>query len=265
MIAAMHAEFIRFGRARRLALIGGIVTALGVFGAVLTFATAVTSPRDLVGQEKLITTLAALAHPGGATHGFVASTSLIGIVVGVVAAATLGSDYALGTLRPLLVRHPKRISLILGKLLAFTVLVATALAVTELAALAVSIGYAHVRGVPTTQWFGASGLSAATVAYAKALFICVAWQAFGAAAGVLARSLTVAVIAVVVWAVPVERILGSSLSAAPHWLPGLMLEALSNGDTATASTGRVLALVTAYSVILLAVALLDFRRRDVTA
>ncbi len=81
----------------------------------------------------------------------------------------------------------------------------------------------------------------------------------------LTCSVTIAVVAVVLWAVPVGRILGSSISAAPHWLPGIMLEALSVGDTQTATTGRVLLLVTAYAAVLLALAILDFRHRDVTA
>lgn len=265
MIAAMRAEWIRFGRPKTLAMVGGLFVGFGVLGAVLTFATAVTSSRDLAGQEKFITTLSALSRPAGASHGFIASTSLIGIVVGVLAAATIGADYALGTLRPLLVRHPKRTSLLAGKLLAFATLVAVGLAITEITAIAMSVIYGHVRGVPTADWFSVAGIQASGAAYAKALFICIAWQAFGAAAGVLTRSVTVAVVTVVVWAVPIERILGSSISAAPHWLPGLMLEALSVGDAKTATTGRVLIIVTAYAAVLLAIAILDFRHRDVTA
>ena len=265
MISAMRAEWIRFGRPKTLAIGGGLFVGLGLLGAVLTFTTAVGSSRELRGQEKFVTTLSALAQPTGASHGFIASTSLIGIVVGVLAAATIGSDYALGTFRPLLVRHPKRGTLLAGKLLAFAALVAVGLLVTQVASVAVSAIAAHVRHVPTADWFSLAGLRASGAAYLKALFICIAWQSFGAAAGVLTRSTTIAVVAVVVWAVPVERIVGSSISAAPHWLPGLMLEALSVNDTATATTGRVLLLVTAYAAVLLTIAILDFRRRDLTA
>lgn len=69
----------------------------------------------------------------------------------------------------------------------------------------------------------------------------------------------------VVWAVPVERTLGSSVSAAAHWLPGLMLEALAFADTKTATTGRVLTVVGVYAVAFMALAFRDFARRDITA
>jgi ABC-type transport system involved in multi-copper enzyme maturation permease subunit len=265
MIAAFRAELIRHSRPKLLALLASLFVGFGVLGAVLTFATAVHSTHDLAGQEKFITTLAALAQPSGASHGFIASTSLIGIVVGVLAAATIGTDYALGTLRPLLVRHPQRASLLAGKLLAFAALIAIGLALTQIVANTVSLFYAHEIGVSTAHWFSAAGLRAVGDAYLKAVFICLAWQAFGTAAAVLTRSVTIAVVAVVVWAVPIERILGSALASAPHWLPGLMLEALSVGDTHTATTTRVLTLVTCYAILLLALAFLDFQRRDITA
>jgi ABC-2 type transport system permease protein len=264
MIAAMRAEWIRFGRPKMLATIALLFAAFGTLGAALTFATAVTSSRDLVGREKFETTLSALGEPSGASHGFIAAASL-GLVVAVLAAATIGADYSLGTWRPLLVRHPQRTTLLGGKMVAFTTLVAAGLAVAELAALGTSYVSAHLRGVPTADWFSLAGLRAAGTAYARALFICTAWQALGTAAALLARSLTIAVVAVVVWAVPIERILGSSLSAAAHWLPGLLLEALSFADTKTATTGHVLVVVTIYVAVLLTAAMIDFRRRDITA
>jgi ABC-type transport system involved in multi-copper enzyme maturation permease subunit len=183
----------------------------------------------------------------------------------VLAAATLGADYSLGTWRPLLVRHPRRATLLAGKVLAFSVLAAGALATTWIAAFVTSYVGAHMRGVSTSQWFGMAGIRAAGAAYLKAVFICTAWQLIGSAIAVLTRSVTIAVVAIVVWAVPVERIVGSSVTAAPHWLPGLLLEALSVSDTKTGTTGHVLLVVTAVAVVLSVLALLDFVRRDVTA
>ena len=98
----------------------------------------------------------------------------------------------------------------------------------QCAALGTSAVCAHLRGVPTAEWFGLAGsvprrghrLPQSPV---KALYLCTAWQALGTAAAVLTRSVTVAVVAVVAWAVPIERILGSALAAAPHWLPGLLV------------------------------------------
>ena len=265
MIAAFRAEWIRLSRPKMFATIGLLFGAFGMLGAALTFSTAARSASQLVGHEKFETTLASLGHPAGASHGFIVSTSLIGLVVAVLAAATIGGDYGLGTWRPLLVRHPRRATLLAGKTSAFTALIAAGLATTWLVALGVSFAGAHLRGVPTTAWISLAGARAAGNAYLKALFICIAWQLIGTALAVLTRSVTIAVVAVVVWAVPVERIVGSSISTAPHWLPGLLLEALSVSDTKTASTGHVLAIVSLVAVVLFVVALVDFVRRDVTA
>jgi ABC-type transport system involved in multi-copper enzyme maturation permease subunit len=232
-------------------------------GAVLTFSTAVSSPQQLKGQEKFVTTVAGLAQPAAAFHGFLAVSSLIGLIVAVIAAATVGSDYSSGTLRPLLVRHPRRVSLLAGKLATFTAVMAVGLLLAELAGFIASLAYADVRGVSTSAWLSGSGLWAAMVAFGKALFICTAWQVFGASVAFLSRSLTVAVVIVVIWAVPVERIAGSASTAATHWLPGLLLEALSFGDTSRSTGSRVLVIVACYAVLLLVLAALDFRRRDV--
>ena len=87
----------------------------------------------------------------------------------------------------------------------------------QCAALGTSAVCAHLRGVPTAEWFGLAGFRVAGTAYLKALlnalFICTAWQALGTAAAVLTRSVTVAVVAVVAWAVP------SSASSAARWQP----------------------------------------------
>jgi ABC-2 type transport system permease protein len=265
MINSLRAEWIRLSRPKTFATVGLLFGAFGVLGAALTFSTAARSQAQLAGHEKFETTLAALAHPAGASHGFIVSTSLIGIVVAVLAAATIGSDYSLGTWRPVLARHPQRYSLLAGKTLAFTTVVAIGLAATWLVALVVSYMGALSRGVSTSAWISFAGARGAGSAYLKALFICIAWQLIGTALGVLTRSVTIAVVAVVVWAVPVERIVGSSINSAPHWLPGLLLEALSVSDTETASTAHVLVVVSLIALGLFAVALVDFAHRDVTA
>jgi ABC-type transport system involved in multi-copper enzyme maturation permease subunit len=265
MITAFRAEWIRLSRPKMFATVGLLFGAFGVLGAALTFSTAAKSQAQLAGHEKFETTLANLAHPAGASHGFIVSTSLIGIVVAVLAAATVGADYSLGTWRPVLVRHPQRSSLLAGKTVAIMTLVAGALAVTWLVALVVSYIGAASRGVSTGAWISMAGATAAGNAYLKALFICVASQLIGTAVAVLTRSTTIAVVAVVVWAVPVERIVGSSITSAPHWLPGLLLEALSVSDTATATTAHVVLVVSLITVALSALAIADFVRRDVTA
>jgi len=125
-----------------------------------------------------------------------------------------------------------------------------------------SVGIAG--NVSTASWISFAGARATGSAYLKALFICTAWQTIGTALAVLTRSVTIAVVAIVVWAVPVERIVGSSFASAPHWLPGLLLEALSVSDTGTATTGHVLVVVTTIAAALFVAALADFVRRDVT-
>jgi len=58
-----------------------------------------------------------LARPNGLIVGVTRATMLLGIVAFGIAAAQTASEYSLGTLRQVLVRQPRRVTLLAGKML----------------------------------------------------------------------------------------------------------------------------------------------------
>ena len=83
---------------------------------------------------------------------------LLGIVAFGIAAAQTASEYSLGTLRQLLVRQPRRVTLLVGKMLGVITFLLLAFVFAAVVAFVVAIVVAHARHGSTTAWFTGTGL-----------------------------------------------------------------------------------------------------------
>jgi ABC-2 type transport system permease protein len=260
MTRMFRAELLKLRR-RRVA-IAVLVSALA-FAAIATIAVFLSATDDPSADRGA--TIASLGGAGGATEAFAIGASFAGILVLVLFIANVAGEFSQGTFRTLLMREPRRVGLLAGKMAALLVFAAIGLALAELLTVLASLAIAPSQDVSTASWFTLDGLGEAAGHYATALFGVAAWASLGMALAIFVRSIPVALGIGIVWSGPFEHLLQDAWTAASQWFPGLLLEALASGGTAAVSSSRALLLVSLYVAAALSAAALVFARRDVTA
>lgn len=254
-----HSEFVKLRR-RRL----WYGTYAAVTGVVLltTVVTIVGAHRH--GSHGAVT-LASLSMAGGLSQGLKDSAILLGAVALAVAAAQFGGEYSHGTLRNLLVRQPRRLHFLAGKVVAVVLFLVGALAVATVVGLGAAFAMAHLRGIDTSVWTSGTGMSDLGVTLGDVTLAICGFATVGMILGVLLRSSVIAIAAGLALLLPVETILTSAVPSTARWLPGQLLEAIAQGGASHADFAAAIATVTCYFVAALGATALVFVRRDVTA
>jgi ABC-2 type transport system permease protein len=261
MIRSFKAELVKLRR-RRVAL---VATAGALSFAVIASTTVFLSATQTDAPGDRGATIASLSEAGGATEAFAVGVSFTGLVVLVLFIANFAGEFSQGTIRTLLMRQPRRLGLLAGKMAALLTFVAGVLLLAEGLTVGASAAIAPTQDVATGSWFGVDALGQAAGDYATALLGVVSWALLGMAIAVFVRSIPVALGIGIVWAGPFEHILQDSWTSAGSWLPGLLLESLAVGGTDEVAFGRALALVAVYVALAASAAAVVFVRRDVTA
>jgi ABC-type transport system involved in multi-copper enzyme maturation permease subunit len=262
MTSMFKAELLKLRRRRVAVAVALSALAFAALSATVVFVSA-TGPGERPGARGA--TIAGLSQAGGATEAFSLGASFIGILVLVLFIANVAGEFSQGTFRTLLMRQPRRVGLLAGKMAALLLFAAGVLAVCELLTVVASLLLAPSQDVATSSWFGVDGLREAAGDYGRAVLGMTAWASLGMALAVFVRSIPVALAIGIVWSGPLEHLTQDAWATATQWFPGLLLEALAAGGTDDVSVGRALALVGIYVVIAAATAAFVFARRDVTA
>lgn len=260
MSRALRAELHKLRRRR---VLGGAVVAVVAF-SLLAVVTVVGSAADIPAGPRTAT-VASLSRAGGATDAFALGASFTGILVLVLFIAGFAGELAQGTFRTLLLRQPRRMALLAGKHLALLGVLALGLLAGELLSAALSFAMAGGKDVATGDWLSGEGLVDALQDYATALGGLAAWATFGAALGMLTRSVPLGLGLGIVWSGPVEHLLQDAWTPASDWFPGLLLEDLVAGVAPPPGTLAGAAIVAAYALLAAGAAGLAFSRRDITA
>ena len=247
---AFHAELIRLRRPR--VLVSAAAPALA-FALAASLAVVLSAGGDP-------TAVADLEGSGGGTAAFAVGASFTGILVFVLFIATIATEFSQGTFRTLLLRQPRRLALLAGKMGALLAFAAGVLAVALVGAFVVSLALAPSQDVATGAWLSGEGLGAAAGDYARVLAGWAAWGTLGMALAVLVRSVPIALGIGIAWSGPFEHLIADVWTAAEDWFPGLLLEDLAAGGEATLRTGLVVAV---YLALAGGAAALTLRRRDV--
>lgn len=260
MIAIIRAEATKLLRRPALAAAAVGAVLFAVVTSLAVFLSADAGPR--AGRAP---TIASLAEQGGGTEAFALGISFAGLLVLVVFVANVTGEFSRGTFRSLLMREPRRLRLVAGKmaaLLGFTAaLLAAAAALTWIASLAL----APSQGVSTSEWLTLGALGDNLADYGTALVTVGAWALLGMALGVVLRSTPLALGVGVAWAGPFEHITEDAWGSADAWFPGLLLEDLAAGGTGDVSSSQALLTLAVYVGLAAAAAAVVLRRRDVTA
>jgi hypothetical protein len=263
MRRAFVAELLKLRRRSVLVATGVVAVLYAVLTTLVTFLPA-KSGGELGGGD-LVATLESLARPEGASTAFGNGVGFLGVILLAVFISNVGFEYARGTFAAALMKQPRRLRLLGGKMAALLLFVASTLAVAEVAGLLVGLAIAPARGISTSAWFSMSGLVEGLGAYGTALFVASAWASFGMAVAIFTRSVPIALGIGIAWAGPAEHITEQAWPGASGWFPGLLLETFSAGGTASVSFQRAFAMVLVYATLLAGAAVINFSRRDVTA
>lgn len=204
-----------------------------------------------------------------ASDGFAAlmgaSTTFIGLVALALCAVSVGMEYATGMLRNLLVRQPRRLRLLAGKLLALGSFITLAVVLAYGAALATALLLTPGHGISTTAWFSTEGVQSLFSTAGNLLLATLVWGAIGAGLALVLRSTAVAIAGGLGYILVVETLLTATWSGGAQWLPGQLIKTIARGGTADVSYASALGLVGLYLLVAGAIVSTLFVRRDVAA
>lgn len=257
----MHAELLKFRNTRTFVGSAIAVLLFVIVAASVVFLSATDGPVD---PRERTESVQSLSEAGGATAAFALGASFAGFFAFVVMIANIAGEFSQGTFRSLLMREPRRVRVLAGKMLGLGVFVAGALLVAEVLVVVASLAFAPSQGVSTSEWFTLAGLREAAQDYVTVLTGASAWAAYAMLLAVAVRSIPVGLGIGIAWAGPFEHLVGQSWNSLASWFPGLLLEALAAGGTPYASAERALILTLAYTTAAAVVGFMLFQRRDVT-
>jgi ABC-2 type transport system permease protein len=255
MVRAFRHELLKLRRPTMLLGTLGVLTAVAVLGVVVTLARA--------GSGEGGVSIASLSQPDGFATMMQRGVELLGIAALGIVAIAVGQDYSTGMLRSMLMREPRRLRLLAGKIAADLAFSVSAVVL----ALAVGFGAALLlgpsRGVDTSQWLHA-GLATTLAEFGAVALAALGFGVFGAALAIVLRSPAAAVMVGVAWSLPVEGLLGRIWSDLDRWLPVHQLSVIADRGQ-TASLGTALLIAGGYVATAALVFGTLFRRSDVTA
>ena len=243
---------------------------LGTMGAVMGVTALVTSLLFLLldsargnAREGHIITRATLELPQGFSIGFSNSAGLLGLVALCVFAAQSAQEYTYGTLRNLLVRQPRRLTLLLGKFSAMTLFALLSVALSAIVSLTLAYALAGRAKVATSAWFSHQAGSALLHTFVNVFISVIAYGLIGMALGLLLRSPISAISIGVAWLLVIENIIAATVKGSGRWMPGQLITTISSGGDFNSSYSHAILILASYLVIAsLGVAIL-FKRRDV--
>jgi ABC-2 type transport system permease protein len=212
-----------------------------------------------------VPSLASLAQPNGLMIGVGRASILLGIVAFGIAAAQVAQEYSLGTFRQLLVRQPRRGTLLFGKLLGVISFLLVALVAASAVAFAVAIVAAHARHLSVHAWFSGPGIADLLRGLGNLALGVIGFSTLGFAIGQFVRSAVFAVIIGFAWLLPIEGVITRIVPSAARVLPGSALGSLAEGGNSDVDYRLALVVGLIYLVAATMAALVDFARRDVTA
>jgi hypothetical protein len=262
MIRAYRFELLKLRRRSVAFAIAG-VAALSLLATLLTFGLASSSGRP--NDQGYVSTIPQLRGHEGLTAGFVDGMSLLGLLVFVVFLIATTSEFGGGTIRPILINQPRRISWAIGKVGALLTLLAVTITAAFVVALAGAVSMAPARGISMDAWFTGNGIGHAAAAWLAGLAGTGLYGIAGIALGLLARSTVVALAIGIAWTFPLEHIIQNAWSGATGVFPGLSFDAVARGGVPNASLTHAVLTALLYAAVGGGIALVALAKRDVTA
>jgi ABC-2 family transporter protein len=174
MTRSFLSEWIKLRRPGMILGGAGTIVGFAILAVVLSLTTASSTPTDQEGPGGGVT-LAHLATADGLASVLGGAATVIGVVALSVFAMSIASEYSQGTLRNLLVRQPRRVRLLAGKMVALASFTTLAVVVAGIAAVATALVIAPTQDISTSAWFTSAGWTALAGGLSNLLLATLGW------------------------------------------------------------------------------------------
>ncbi len=242
----------------------------GTFAAALFFNGLITSFIYLMidspqgnGDRGRTITREVLGLAGGSVTGFASIGGLLGIIALCVFAAQSAQEYTYGTLRNLLVRQPRRLTLLMGKYAAMKTFALLLTMINAIVSIAVSVYLSDRATVSTDLWFTSAGWSEIAHTLVNVYISIVFYAIIGITLGIFLRSPISAISIALVWILIIENLIGAVKPETLDWMPGNQFAVIAEGGTPLVSYSHALILGSSYVLLALLVSSFLFTKRDV--
>ena len=257
MRRAIRSEWLKVRRAEIL------VTTL-VITVVLSVAGAIVGLHEL-DRPRAKANVALYSQVDGFRAILHHSTDFLAIVGLGFAAFAFSTEFSGGTLRNLLVRQPRRLTLFSGKAIVVAALITAFVVVAYVVAWPAALITAPHYGVSTALWTTSAGLRSFAAGGADLVLSTLGYAILGALLGVVLRSPAPAIVAGLAYVFAVEGLLTNSFASLTSVLFASQLDAISNGGTADVGYWSAIGVGAAWVIGLVVLAGVDLRRRDIAS
>jgi hypothetical protein len=259
MNRAFRAELVKILRRRVLLVTAAAVVVFAVGGAAIVLAAA--EPAATATPDTGVT-IESLSEAGGGTEVFRRAVAFTGFFVFVVFVGAVAVEFGRGTFRTMLLRQPRRVQLLAGKVAGLLAFAAAVIAVAEVLTWIAARLLASSNDVTASDWRSLDGVAAGIGDYAAIVLWVTGYALLGTTLAVLVRSVPIALGVGIAWAGPFEHLLQDAFDAANRYFPGLLLEAFAAERTSDVTATRALFTISVYAVAAAALASATFARRD---
>ena len=141
------------------------------------------------------------------------------VVALIMVTANLAAEWSQGTWRNLLVREPRRLRLLSGKMLALLLFVLVSMALTLVGSGVLILAVAQAQGVQTAAWTSVSGLSAWLAFFSNEVLCLIGICLLGMLIAVLTRGTAIAVGVSLAYVLVPEGIIAMVWQSGSRWFP----------------------------------------------
>lgn len=216
------------------------------------------------GRRDQVFTRANLESAHGLSIGFSSSAGLLGLVALCIFASQTAQEYTYGTLRNLLVRQPRRLTLLVGKFLSMNLFALVSVILSAIVSISIAFALSGKAKVITTAWSTSDAVSGVAHTFANVYISVIAYGTVGMILGLLLRSPISAISIGVAWLLVVENIVAATVNNSGQWMPGQMMTTIATGGDISASYSHALFVVAGYLFVGISVSSVLFSRRDVS-
>lgn len=262
MIRVFVAEWRKLRRP--VLFIGTMLTVVGFTALITSLLFLMIDSARGNGREGQIVNRMTLELPHGLSVGFSSAAGFLGLIALCIFASQTAQEYTHGTLRNLLVRQPRRLTLLAGKFLAMCVFALISVILSAIVSVTLAFALSGKAKVVTTAWSTSAARVGLMHTFVNVLISVIASGTIGMILGILLRSPISAISIGVAWLLVVENILAATVKNSAKWMPGQMMNTVAAGGDFNASYSHSLLILAGYLAIGILVASVLFRRRDVT-
>ena len=256
--------FAEWRKLRRPALfVGTMVAVVGVSALVTSLLFLMIDSAQNNSHQEQMANRATLELPIGVSVGFAASAGLLGLVALCIFASQTAQEYTYGTLRNLLVRQPRRLTLLLGKFFAMNLFALISVVLSAIVSISLAFALSGKAKVTTTAWYTSEARTALFHTFVSVFISVIASGTIGMILGLLLRSPISSIAIGVGWLLVVESIIAATVDRSGRWLPGQLINSVAAGGDFNASYSHALLVLCAYLAAGMIVVSVLFRRRDV--